>query len=67
MILNVKSASEFLGISPNSLRNLAKSGKIPAARIGRAWRFVQADLEKYLRNQYVSDFVAEAAPNAEAQ
>ena len=52
MILNVKTASEYLGISPNSLRALAKTGKIPAARIGRAWRFVQSDLEKYLRDQY---------------
>lgn len=55
MILNVKDASAFLGISPNSLRALAKTGRIPAARIGRAWRFVKDDLEQHIRSQYVSD------------
>lgn len=67
MILNVKTASEFLGISPNSLRSLAKTGKIPAARIGRAWRFVQSDLEKYLRDQYAVTSTNEVEASAAVQ
>lgn len=67
MILNVKDASQFLGISPNSLRGMAKKGAVPAARIGRAWRFVKDDLEKYLRDQYQQTETKEAGQDEAVQ
>jgi len=52
MILDVDKAADFLGVSTETIRILARNGKIPAAKIGRQWRFQQDDLINFLRSQY---------------
>jgi excisionase family DNA binding protein len=51
MTLPLKDAAEFLGLHPETLRERAKAGKIPGAKIGKAWRFLPADLTAYFRSQ----------------
>ena len=51
-VLNVRQAATLLGVHPNSLRNYAKAGTVPAAKIGRGWRFLEADLVAWLRERY---------------
>ena len=38
-ILNINQAAQLLGVSAALVYKLARSGKIPAAKIGRVWRF----------------------------
>lgn len=38
-ILDAEGLAERLGIAPNTVRKLARTGEIPAIRIGKAWRF----------------------------
>lgn len=38
-ILDVENLAERLGITPNTVRKLARNGEIPAIRIGKVWRF----------------------------
>lgn len=46
-------AAKFLGFtSTNRLRQKAKTGKIPACKPGRNWRFIKADLVQWMREQY---------------
>jgi len=52
MILDVDKAADFLGVSTETIRILARNKKIPAAKIGRQWRFQQDDLITFLRSQY---------------
>ena len=43
-ILTIKQAAEFLGIGRvSTLRKLARNGEIPAAKIGKAWRFARVN------------------------
>jgi len=38
-IVDVETLAERLGIAPNTARKLARTGEIPALRVGKAWRF----------------------------
>ena len=37
-------AAEFLRVHPETLRQLARTGKMPGAKVGRAWVFLEEDL-----------------------
>ena len=50
--LKLIEAAHFLNLHPQTLRQKAKRGEIPAAKPGRAWCFLQEDLAGYLRAQY---------------
>ena len=45
MVLTVKEAAEFLRVTPETVRRLCRRGKIPFAKIGSDYRFLQRDLE----------------------
>ena len=42
----------MLRVHKTTLADRAKSGLVPAAKVGRAWTFVEDDLIAYLREQY---------------
>jgi excisionase family DNA binding protein len=46
--LDSRGAAELLGVCTRTVRNLAKSGDLPASRLGTHWRFRRADLEAWL-------------------
>ncbi len=45
MVLSVEEAAEFLRVTPETVRRLCRRGKIPFAKIGSDYRFLQRDLE----------------------
>src|SRR3546814_18124082 len=49
-ILTVAEAARLLKVHPNTARNLIKAGTIPAARVGRQRRFVEAALVAWIRS-----------------
>jgi len=51
-LLSLKEAARFLKLHPNTVRALAKAGRIPAAKLGRGWRFIEADLVAAAREAY---------------
>jgi excisionase family DNA binding protein len=51
-MLDVEKAADFLGVSTETIRILARNKRIPAAKVGRLWRFNEEDLIKFVRNQY---------------
>src|SRR3546814_13369944 len=51
-ILTVAEAARLLKVHPHTGRNLSKAGTIPAARVGRQWRFVEAELVAWIRSGY---------------
>lgn len=52
---DLKGAAEFLHVSPDSMRDMADSGRVPAAKVGPTtgyrWVFTDEGLEEYLRNE----------------
>ena len=53
-MLDVEKAADFLGVSTETIRILARQRRIPAAKVGRLWRFSEEDLVKFVRSQYES-------------
>lgn len=50
--LDLNQAAAFLKMNPKSLRQKAKTGKIPGAKPGKRWCFLKSDLISYLRSHY---------------
>jgi len=51
-LFTLKQAADYLGCNPETVRRHAQAKKIPAAKLGRKWVFIEQDLAQYLRNQY---------------
>ena len=49
--LNLFECAEFLNIERTYALKLAGAGKLPGAKIGRAWVFLEDDLVEFLRAQ----------------
>ena len=47
-IMDILEAAEYLGLHPETLRAKARAGALPAAKLGRRWRFRKADLDAWL-------------------
>jgi excisionase family DNA binding protein len=47
-ILTVEGAAKLLGVKPKTVRSLAAAGVIPAAKVGKPWRFDETLLREWL-------------------
>lgn len=47
-VLTLAEAAAFLRLCSHTVSKLARAGQIPGRRIGREWRFLRSELEKYL-------------------
>lgn len=47
-LLNVKEVANFLQINVTTVYAWAQSGRMPAIKLGRSWRFRRSDLEAWL-------------------
>jgi excisionase family DNA binding protein len=50
-VLTADEAAQLLRVSIKTVLALAREGALPGEKVGRAWRFVRADLLDYLRGQ----------------
>lgn len=44
-------AAGFLRVHPRTLTRMAKRGEIPAFRIGAHWRFLQKDIDEWIKRR----------------
>jgi excisionase family DNA binding protein len=51
-LMDVQETAQYVGLSTFTVRRLAKQGALPAAKIGRAYRFKKDDIDSYMRTQY---------------
>lgn len=47
-LYSVEEAAELLGISPLTLANWLRAGKITGTKIGRKWRITDSDLQAFI-------------------
>ena len=50
-VLTAEEAAGFLRVSTKTLLALARDGALPGEKVGRAWRFLRADLLDYLHGR----------------
>ncbi len=60
-VMNIKEVSGYLKIPISTIYKLAQSGEIPAAKVGKHWRFMKKDIDhlfkKNLKNHLIFDQV----------
>jgi len=47
-VMNIREASEYLGIAPDTLYKYASEGTIPAFKLGNRWRFKLTLLNEWM-------------------
>ncbi len=50
-VMDIRQASSYLGISPDSLYKYASEGLIPAFKLGNRWRFKKSRIDEWMDNQ----------------
>ncbi|HEX2261645.1 MAG TPA: helix-turn-helix domain-containing protein [Candidatus Binatia bacterium] len=53
-ILTTQEVSDLLKLHPKTVNKLARSGRVPAYRIGRQWRFRKSEILKLLGREMPS-------------
>jgi len=48
-VFSPEEAAEWLGVSPQTVYRLLRSGELPGRKIGQQWRIHKGELEAYLR------------------
>ena len=49
--MNVKQASQYLGVSPDTLYKYVYEEKIPAFKLGNRWKFRKALLDEWMNER----------------
>jgi len=47
-VMTTEEASHYLKLSIQTIKQRAREGRMPAARIGRTWRFLKTELDRWL-------------------
>jgi len=55
-VMDIRQASDYLGISPDTLYKYASEGFVPAFKLGNRWRFKRSRLDEWMDRQ--SDLIA---------
>ena len=50
-IMTLPEVADYLKVAERTLYRLAASKKIPAFKVGEAWRFTKSDIEAWIRSQ----------------
>ncbi|PYX86912.1 MAG: DNA-binding protein [Acidobacteria bacterium] len=49
--MNIRQASQYLGVSPDTLYKYVNEQKIPAFKLGNRWRFKKSKLDQWMEEQ----------------
>lgn len=50
-VMNIKEASAYLGISPDTLYRYVYEDRIPAFKLGSRWRFKKTVLDRWMESK----------------
>src|SRR5579885_596072 len=50
-VMNIRQASQYLGVSPDTLYKYVGEQKIPAFKLGNRWRFKKSRLDQWMEEQ----------------
>lgn len=47
-VMDIRQASDYLGIAPDTLYKYASEGFVPAFKLGNRWRFKRSHLDEWM-------------------
>ena len=50
-VMNIRQASKYLGVSPDTLYKYLSRGEMPAFKLGNRWRFKKSMLDRWMERQ----------------
>jgi excisionase family DNA binding protein len=50
-VMNIRQASQYLGVSPDTLYKYVGDNKIPAFKLGNLWRFKKSKLDQWMEEK----------------
>jgi len=50
-VMNIRQASQYLGISPDTLYKYVSEESIPAFKLGNRWKFKKSILDTWMENK----------------
>ena len=50
-VMDIRQASDYLGISPDTLYKYASEGFVPAFKLGNRWRFKKSKLDQWMEEK----------------
>lgn len=50
-VMDIRQASQYLGVSPDTLYKYLSRSKIPAFKLGNRWRFKKSMLDRWMERQ----------------
>ena len=50
-VMNIRQASQYLGVSSDTLYKYVSEGRIPGFKLGNRWRFMKALLDGWMAQQ----------------
>lgn len=50
-VMNLREASDYLGVSPDALYKYLAEGRIPAFKLGNRWKFKKTRLDAWMEQQ----------------
>ena len=54
--MNIRQASQYLGISPDTLYKYLAEERVPAFKLGNRWRFKKTMLDRWMEKQSTTKF-----------
>lgn len=60
-VLTTKEVAEYLRMSPDTVKRLARQGRLPGVKLGHTWRFRKADLEEMFSEAVVDRALVDEA------
>jgi excisionase family DNA binding protein len=52
-VMNIRQASQYLGVSPDTLYRYVYQDKIPAFKLGNRWKFKKTVLDRWMEKQMI--------------
>ena len=50
-VMNIRQASQYLGVSPDTLYKYVSEEQIPAFKLGNRWKFKKSILDSWMENK----------------
>jgi excisionase family DNA binding protein len=57
-VMNIRQASQYLGVSPDTLYKYVSEERIPAFKLGNRWKFKKSILDTWMESQSLNTEVA---------
>ena len=53
-VMNIRQASQYLGVSPDTLYKYVSEEKIPAFKLGNRWKFKKTILDSWMERKSIA-------------